>query len=41
VQFRAGRIVTPSLSDGTLCVLDANGRVLRTTHVAPSCHDAA
>jgi DNA-binding beta-propeller fold protein YncE len=41
VQFRAGRILTPSLAAGTLCVLDADGRALRTTHVAPSCHDAA
>lgn len=41
VQFRAGRILTPSLNEGTLCVLDAAGRLLRRTRVAPSCHDAA
>lgn len=41
VQFRAGRILTPSLNAGTLCVLDAGGSLLRTSHVAPSCHDAA
>jgi hypothetical protein len=41
VQFRDGRILTPSLNAGTLCVLDANGRLLRRTRVAPSCHDAA
>ena len=41
VQFRAGRVLTPSLNEGTLCVLDAGGSLLRRTHVAPSCHDAA
>jgi DNA-binding beta-propeller fold protein YncE len=41
VQFRNGRIVTPSLNEGTLCVLDADGRLLRRTRVAQSCHDAA
>lgn len=41
VQFRDGRILTPSLNEGTLCVLDAHGRLLRQTRVAPSCHDAA
>jgi hypothetical protein len=41
VQFRDGRILTPSLNAGTLCVLDANGRLMRRTRVAPSCHYAA
>lgn len=41
VQFRAGRIITPSLAAGTLCIADAGGRVVRTARVAPSCHDAA
>jgi DNA-binding beta-propeller fold protein YncE len=41
VQFRAGRVLTPSLNEGTLCVLDAVGGLLRRTRVAPSCHDAA
>lgn len=41
VQFRDGRILTPSLDEGTLCVLDTHGRLLRRTRVAPSCHDAA
>lgn len=41
VQFRAGRVLTPSLNEGTLCVLDTGGRVVRRTRVAPSCHDAA
>jgi DNA-binding beta-propeller fold protein YncE len=41
VQFRAGRVLTPSLNEGTLCVLDAGGRLLRRTRIAPSCHDAA
>jgi DNA-binding beta-propeller fold protein YncE len=41
VQFRAGRVLTPSLNEGTLCVLGADGALLRRTRVAPSCHDAA
>jgi hypothetical protein len=41
VQFRSGRVLTPSLNAGTLCVLDAAGRLVRRTRVAASCHDAA
>lgn len=41
VQFRSGRVLTPSLNVGTLCVVDAGGRLVREAHVAPSCHDAA
>ena len=41
VQFVGRRIVTPSLNAGTLCVLDARGRLLRRIHVASSSHDAA
>ena len=40
VQFAAGRVLTPSLDEGTLCVLDADGRVLERPRVAPSSHDA-
>ncbi|MFL5911090.1 MAG: YncE family protein [Gaiellaceae bacterium] len=40
VQFAAGRVLTPSLDEGTLCVLDANGRLSKKVHVAPSSHDA-
>jgi DNA-binding beta-propeller fold protein YncE len=40
VQFAAGRVLTPSLDEGTLCVLDANGRMREKAHVAPSSHDA-
>jgi DNA-binding beta-propeller fold protein YncE len=40
VQFAAGRVLTPSLDRGTLCVLDANGRVLEQVRVASSSHDA-
>lgn len=40
VQFGPGRILTPSLERGTLCVLDTNGRVNRTIRVAHSSHDA-
>jgi DNA-binding beta-propeller fold protein YncE len=41
VQFRDGHVLTPSLNTGTLCVLDAGGRISRRSRVAPSCHDAA
>ena len=40
VQFAAGMVLTPSLDRGTLCVLDANGRVHEQVQVAPSSHDA-
>ena len=40
VQFAANRVITPSLSHGTLAVLDALGRPLGTLRVAGSCHDA-
>lgn len=40
VQFGPGRILTPSLERGTLCVLDKAGRVKRTIPVAASSHDA-
>lgn len=35
-----GHVITPSLDRGTLSVLDARGRLLRTVRVASSCHDA-
>lgn len=35
-----GRILIPSLSQGTLCIADARGHVLRTVRVARSSHDA-
>ena len=40
VQEAFGSIVTPSLTRGTLCVLDRRGRLRRTVDVAPSSHDA-
>ena len=40
VQFAAGRILTPSLDEGTLTVLDVDGRVRERVRVAPSSHDA-
>jgi DNA-binding beta-propeller fold protein YncE len=40
VQSSGGRIITPSLEHGTLCVLDARGRLLRRIHAARSSHDA-
>jgi hypothetical protein len=41
VQRLGGRIVSPSLASGTLCVLDVHGRLLHRVHVGESCHDAA
>jgi DNA-binding beta-propeller fold protein YncE len=40
VQYAAGRVVTSSLSGGSLTVLDALGRNLARVQVAGSCHDA-
>lgn len=40
VQFAANRVITPSLSHGTLAVFDAVGRPLKTLQIAGSCHDA-
>jgi DNA-binding beta-propeller fold protein YncE len=40
VQEGSGRVLTPSLDYGTLCVLDTHGRLLRRIRVAPSSHDA-
>jgi DNA-binding beta-propeller fold protein YncE len=40
VQQGEGRIITPSLERGTLCVLDTAGRLLRRVQVARSSHDA-
>jgi hypothetical protein len=36
----AGRVMTPSLERGTLCVLDRSGRVLASPVVARTAHDA-
>jgi DNA-binding beta-propeller fold protein YncE len=40
VQHGAGRVITPSLSHGTLTVLNERGALLASVHVADSCHDA-
>jgi len=40
VQQGWGRILTPSLAQGTLCVLDSRGRLRERVQVAPSSHDA-
>ena len=40
VQFAAGRVITPSLNAGTLCVLDASGIGRERVRVAASSHDA-
>ena len=40
VQQALGWVVTPGLGRGSLCILDARGRVLRTETVARSSHDA-
>jgi DNA-binding beta-propeller fold protein YncE len=40
VQYAAGRVLTPSLAQGTLCVLDDRGRLQERRTVAASSHDA-
>ena len=40
IQEAFGRVVTPSLDRGSLCILDRLGRLLRRVQVAPSSHDA-
>jgi hypothetical protein len=40
VQYAAGRVLTPSLVLGTLCVLDDRGRLRERRKVAASSHDA-
>jgi WD40 repeat protein len=40
VQFAAGRVITPSLNAGTLCVLDSGGVERERVRVAASSHDA-
>jgi DNA-binding beta-propeller fold protein YncE len=40
VQRAGGRVLTPSLDRGTLCVLDGRGALLRRIKVAASSHDA-
>jgi DNA-binding beta-propeller fold protein YncE len=40
VQQAHGWVVTPGLGSGTLCILDARGRVHRSENVARSSHDA-
>ena len=40
VQYAAGVVLTPSLNEGTLTVVDTEGRQRLRVHVAASCHDA-
>jgi hypothetical protein len=40
VQHGHGRVITPSLSHGTLTILNDRAALLATVHVASSCHDA-
>ena len=40
VTFGWGRVVTPSLGDGTVSLLDRNGRVRVVRRVARAAHDA-
>jgi hypothetical protein len=41
VQQGWGRVLTPSLQEGTICVLDARGALVTRERVARSSHDAA
>lgn len=40
VQFGLGRVLTPSLTRGTVTVLNTHGAVLAKVDVSESCHDA-
>jgi DNA-binding beta-propeller fold protein YncE len=40
VQFAAGRVLTPSINAGTLCVLDAAGGLRKRVHIGAASHDA-
>jgi len=40
VQHGRGRVITPSLSRGTLTILSVSGALLASVHVSSSCHDA-
>jgi hypothetical protein len=40
VTFGSGRIVTPSLAQGTVSLLDRNGRVRAVRRIARAAHDA-
>jgi hypothetical protein len=40
VQHGRGRVITPSLSRGTLAILNLRGALLATVPVSSSCHDA-
>ena len=40
VQFAAGRVLTPSINAGTLCVLDAAGGLRERVHIGAASHDA-
>ena len=40
VQHGRGRVITPSLSKGTLTILNERGALLASVDVAGSCHDA-
>ena len=40
IQHGAGRVVTPSLDDGTVTIADESGRVTARTRIAPAAHDA-
>jgi DNA-binding beta-propeller fold protein YncE len=40
VQHGRGRVITPSLSAGTLTILNRSGALLASVQVASSCHDA-
>jgi hypothetical protein len=40
VTFGSGHVITPSLGQGTLSILDTGGRVRSVRHVARAAHDA-
>ena len=40
VQYADGRVVTPALGGGSLCILNQEGTLLHRDQVANSSHDA-
>jgi hypothetical protein len=40
VQHGAGRVITPSLDDGTVTIVGEGGRVIARNRIAAAAHDA-
>jgi hypothetical protein len=40
IQHGAGRVITPSLDDGTVTIVGEGGRVIARKRIAAAAHDA-